>query len=135
MQLITDLKNGVTIGQTIAPVSDSAGANGAAVDLQNGDVRTHVIISNGIVTAAAIWTVQMQSSPDNTNWTNEADPNALSGQITAIGVTLLSYQRTSRYARAVTTLVSGTSSILDILILAEKKFEPAGAGYDRSPST
>lgn len=135
MQIITDLKNGVAIGQTLAPVNKSATANGAAVDLQNADVRTHVIVDNGVVTGAAIWTIQMQYSPDNSTWTNEPDANALSGQITAAGITVLSYIRSDRYARAVITLVSGTSSILAVTVLAQKKFEPAGSGVDRSPST
>lgn len=134
MQLITDLLNGAIIGQTLAPVSKSATANGASVDLNNADVRTHVIIDNGVVTGAAIWAIQMQYSDDNSNWTNEADSRALSGSISAAGLTVLSYQRTGRYARAVITLVSGTSSILAVTVLAQKH-NPTGGGYDRSPST
>src|SRR5437868_2141121 len=99
MDLLVDLINAAVIGQTLAPVSATATGNGAAVDLQNADVRTHCIIDNGVVTGAAIWTIQMQGSDDNSTWANEADANALSGQITAAGITVLSYIRTARYQR------------------------------------
>jgi len=135
MQLLTDLKNGVVIGQSLAPVAATATGNGTGVDLLNGDVRTHCIIDNGAVTGAAIWTVQMEYSDDNSAWTAEPGADALSGQISAAGITILSYTRHGRYARAVRTLVSGTSSIIGMSILAMKKDAPASYGYDRSPST
>lgn len=136
MQLLTDLKNAVNSGQSPAPASQNASFNGASVDLQNSDVRTHAIVDNGAVVGNAIWTVQMQGSLDgSTGWTNEPDAGALSGNISAQGLTYLSYQRTFRYQRSAFTLVSGTSSTVGCLILSEKKEEPANAGYDRSPST
>ncbi len=135
MQTLVDIKT-MLVSQTLAPVSANASNAGTtAVDLQTCGRHTNVVVNNGVVTGSAIWTVQMQYSNDNSTWTNEPDAGALSGQITAAGVTKLSYTRTGRYARAVTTLVSGTSSIIGITIIAQPVFEPGGAGFDLSPTS
>jgi hypothetical protein len=135
IDILVDLKNLVTIGQSIAPVSNNATATGTGVDCENGDVRTHAIISTGVVTGSYIYTIQMQESTDNSTWTNIADPGALSANVTAAGIKILSFQRTKRYVTALLTKVSGTSAIVDVMVLTMKKQAPVGTGYDRSPSS
>lgn len=134
MQSLIDVKS-LGFLQAIVPVSESGNTNGPGLDMQLYGQHTGVEINNGVVTGSAIWTVQMQSSPDNSTWTNEPDANALSGQITAAGITKLAYQRTQRYARAVLTLVSGTSSLIAVTVIAQPKYEPSNAGFDLAPTS
>ena len=146
MDLFVDFANAIAGGLSIPPASKTANTNGTAIDMINGDVRSHAIVNLGALADNAVFSVQIQgtnnSDVTNATFANLADAGAASGNLnTANAMTTLSFQREYRYLRARAVLESGganAAALIGVVILTQKKMMPSGAtypGYDRSPST
>ncbi len=142
MDFLSDLKNIASADKSLAPASRVSNTNGAGIDLVNGTIRTHAVVSVGALTDNAVPYAVIEESDDNTTFAAVADPGANTGNVNANTVTVLSFLRTKRYVRGVAKIASGGANqavISDVVILAPKKNFGAGtgasSGVDRSPSS
>lgn len=138
MQNFVDLKNGAVIGQSLRPVANNANANGAGVDLINGEGRTQMIVNLGVLDANTVYYVQAEESSDNTTFTTPADTtNTNTGNLsTSNTVTTLSFQRGKRYVRGKVT-IAGTNAagLISITVIEQKRDEGNNIGYSNSPAS
>lgn len=137
MQKLIDFKNGITGDASLRPVVVNATVNGSGVDMAGAVAeRRFALISVGVVTGAAIVNVQIQESDaSGSGYANIADAGGLSANISAAGTALLSFASAKRYNRAVITLVSGTSNVMEVFIGGQLKVEGSNAaGYSLSPA-
>lgn len=142
--LFADFQNGLGGGLSQPPKSLTANTNGVGVDLQNADVRGHLIVGIGVLTDNAVFSVSVQGSNDNTTFAALADTaNTNTGNLNTSNTnTILSFNREYRYVRAVATLQGGGNNAAGVIcsaIYSQKKYSGGGAGassgVDRSPST
>jgi hypothetical protein len=138
-QLLVDLANGFVKGVSHQPVSLNANTNGVGIDFVNAaNVRTHLIVQTGVITASGLFNYKVQESDDNSTFVAAADTtNSNTGNLnTANSISILSFNRAKRYARVVATLVSGTSVIASSMLLAQQSPDGSNtAGYSVAPQS
>lgn len=112
-----DLKSNIKPVQSLAPISRTAAANGAGVDLSGFNAACIVFASGAIGgTAAPTFTFEVQESADNVTFTAvaDADLRGVEPVVTAANqVSTVGYIGYKRYIRAALKTVSGTSPTLD----------------------
>ena len=136
MQLIVDMKNGMTHGVGFKAANTAANANGTGVDFQNADVRTHMVVTRGAITNTGNIAIKAQESDDNTTFTDVADTGANTGNDNSTNsVVVCSFLRTKRYLRAVFVLgTAGDAAIIGATFHSQKKYEGSNnAGYSIAP--
>jgi hypothetical protein len=112
-----DLKSNIKPVQSLVPISRTAAANGAGVDL-TGFNAACVVFSTGAIggTASPTFTFEVQESADNTTFTAVAAADLRGSApvvIAASQVSTVGYIGYKRYIRAVLKAVSGTTPTLD----------------------
>jgi hypothetical protein len=112
-----DLKSNIKPMQSLVPISRTAAANGAGVDV-SGFNSAVVVFSSGAIggTAAPTFTFEVQESTDNVSFTAvaDADIRGVEPVVTAANqVSMVGYIGYKRYIRAVLKTVSGTTPTLD----------------------
>ncbi len=116
----TDIKNSVSVAQTLRPASQADPAvpvNGIGVDLAGYDAAVVVIDAGTIAGAAATLTFEVQHSDDNSAFTAVADAD-LDGTEPVIAaandeaVYEVGYRGIKRYLRVAITAKAGTTPTL-----------------------
>ena len=120
---INDLKNSVDGGLSLAPAVRTTSANGTAVDLITTDGGGFAVVQTGTLTDAS-----HNISLEEGDKSDGSDAVAITGATQAIAATddnkqfLISFRRSKRYVRAVTTLVGATTGgIVGVSIYAMRK--------------
>lgn len=126
---VNDFANNTTIGSSLTYQTRNATAQGTGVDLQNGDGHCFGLIIAGVVSDGT-HTVSVEESRNNNSADagGAADPYAATSPVVAAtpsssSVSLFNFTRSKRYARAVTTVVAGTTGgIYGVLLGTIKKY-------------
>ena len=121
---ITDLKNSVDGGLSLAPAVRTTSANGTAVDLLTTDGGGFAVIQTGVITDGS-HNVKLQEG-DKSDGSDAAD---ITGATQAIASTdgskefLVNFRRSKRYVRAVTTVGGSpsTGGIVGVSVYAMRK--------------
>lgn len=120
---INDLKNSVGGGLSLAPAVRTTSANGTAVDLLTTDGGGFAVVQTGTLTDGS-HNISLQEG-DNSDG---SDAVAITGATQAIAATddntqfLISFRRSKRYVRAVTTLANATTGgIVGVSVYAMRK--------------
>lgn len=112
----TDIKNSVSVAQTLAPASRTAAVNGTGVDLTGFDAAVVVFDLGAIGGTTPSITFQVQESDDNSSFAAVAAADLDGGQPAAVTtggtVTEIGYRGTKRYIRAAITAAGGTTPTL-----------------------
>ena len=110
-----DLKNNISVQQSLAPASQTAAANGSGVDLQGFNSACAVIDAGAIGGTTPSFTFELQESDDNAAFTAVADTDleGVEPVLTAgDSVTRIGYTGNKRYLRVAITAASGTTPTL-----------------------
>lgn len=110
-----DLKNNISVQQSLAPASQTAAANGSGVDLQGFNSACAVIDAGAIGGTTPSFTFELQESDDNAAFTAVADTDleGVEPVLTAgDSVTRIGYTGNKRYLRVAITVASGTTPTL-----------------------
>lgn len=104
-----DLKNNLTVAQSLAPAARTATANGTGVDLA-GYEGAVVVFDVGTITDGT-HTPSVQESADNVTFTNVAASDMLGALVNLASGTVqrAGYVGTKRYIRAVSTVAGATT--------------------------
>ncbi len=136
---LTDLKNAIVAGTTIAPqtISSATTTNGLAVDMQLSDGPIHLVVTLGDCgDATSTLAITFQESATTTSGdfgditggptlTTTASATANDNTVFALSTNL----RTKRYIRAVlTTLTGSVSFIVAVAVVGRKKILGSGSG-------
>ena len=142
MQLLVDLANGAVSGQTQLPAAAvTSNTNGTGVDLQDANIRTHMVVNLGALQTNAVVYLTVKESDDNTTFaaltdtTNTNTGNLVTGDSNTL--VIKSFQRSKRYVRADLT-ISGTNAngFVVASLLAQKKQSGSNTGgYSLSPQS
>ncbi|KLL11586.1 MULTISPECIES: hypothetical protein [Protofrankia] len=112
-----DIKNHLSVVQSLAPASRTAAANGTGVDLANYDGAMIVIDAGAAGGTTPSFTFKVQESADNSTFTAVAASN-LDGAEPVItdandlAVYTIGYHGIKRYVRVAITVVAGTTPTL-----------------------
>ena len=112
-----DLKNNVSVVQSLLPASRTAAVNGAGVDLQGFNSACVVVDAAASGGTSPDFTFEVQESDDNSTFTAVADADLQGSepQITGANdnaVYRVGYVGYKRYIRSVIKTVTGTSPTL-----------------------
>lgn len=121
-----DLKNNLSVSQSLAPASRTASANGTGVDLQ-GKGAAAVVFHPGAI-ASGTWTPSVEESDDNSSFSAvaAADLEGTLGNLAANTIQRVGYKGVKRYIRAVlTTASSPASSLVSAEVITEPLVKPA----------
>ena len=124
-----DLKNNISVQQSLAPASQTAAVDGASIDLQGFNSACAVIDAGAIGGTTPSFTFEVQESDDDAAFTAVADTDleGVEPVLTAGGsVTRVGYTGSKRYLRVAITAATGTTPTL----LCSASFvlgHPAGA--------
>lgn len=116
-----DLYSSVNLALALAPVSVAATTNTAAVSLVN-DRSAVLLVSVGVITGAAAFSVKLQHSIDGVTWL-DAPLDRVQSDAPAVLLTganyRLGYLGNMPFIRGVLTLASGTSAMIGVVGLSE----------------
>lgn len=108
----TDIKNSVSVAQTLGPAARTASANGTGVDLAGFDAAV-VVVTTGTITDGT-HTIEVQDSADNSTFAAVADAD-LDGTEPAIAAANddttyeIGYRGIKRYLRVIVTVAGATT--------------------------
>ena len=129
-----DIHNNIKPNQTIKPSSYSATQNGDVVDLRgfNAAVALFYLWAGDFTDTDEVYSPKLQSSNDASIW-NNVPTTELEGNLTPVssigqeGLQSVGYKGSSRYLRAVITIVGTSPSIISsaTIILGEPHQAPA----------
>lgn len=135
MNTVIDLENGAVVAGLLNAGVQTDG-NGSAVDMNNGDLSTNIVINAGALAGDATHKVQ-ESDDGSTNWTDITGSSVtLDGSTGDNTTTTQRLLRTKRYVRSVVSGVAA-STAFSVVAIAQKKYtyETDNSGVDRSPSS
>lgn len=114
--------------QLLPPKSDT-GTTGTGIEVTDYEGLGNVIVSVGAATGSGVLKVLIEDSADNSSWAAvtafgtlgtgyTANTNASGNVIYTYPINL---EATRRYVRATSSVVSGTSAVLSVMLTAIKK--------------
>lgn len=135
--VIIDLQTAAVVG-SLYNAGGQTNGNGSAVDLNNGDLSTNLVLNAGTVGSDGV-TVKAQESDDQTTWTDISGASfTLNSGGGSAGVQVKRVLRSKRYVRGSTSGVTATTNF-SLDVIAQKKFVYDAAndnsGVDKSPSS
>lgn len=127
---LRDLKNNLSITQSLHPATRTATASGTGVDLQGA--KAALVEFNFGAWASGVWTPSVEESDDNSAWSAVAAAD-LEGSLTAVDsgdddnvAQRAGYKGTKRYIRAVLTTASSPASLpCGASVIIEPNAKPA----------
>jgi hypothetical protein len=134
--IVIDLPNEAVVG-ALFNAGSQTNANGSAVDLNNGDVSTNLVLNAGAVGSDGV-TVKAQESDDQATWSDISGGSFTLNSTGGNSVQTKRVLRAKRYARGVTSGVTAATNF-SLLVVAQKQYvydsTNDNTGVDKSPST
>jgi hypothetical protein len=116
-----DVADQAILGQGLVPQTITSSTNGTGVDLLAGDGSCFALQLVGAVSGTTPTLAgKIQESPDNSTWADI--PNATFSSVTASNsYQAVSFERTQRYLRYVSTVGGTTPSYAVAVVIGEQK--------------
>jgi hypothetical protein len=114
-----DLKNNLTLAQSLAPAARTASANGSSVDLQGAE-NALVIVECGALTDGTHTPSVQESDASGSGFTNVAAGDLIGAlaACSANAVQAVEYKGAKRYIRVVMTVAGATTGAVSSAVVA-----------------